>query len=261
MNILEQIKIHKINEVAKKKSNYPIKLLEQSDYIDTPCISLKQSIQDPERSGIIAEFKRKSPSKGYINEHADVEHTTVGYIQAGAVALSVLTDEHYFGAQTSDFNVARASNNSPILQKDFILDEYQIIEAKANGADAILLIMRMLDVKELKSLARFAHSLGLEVFLETHNAIEIESSTAIPFDIIGINNRNLNTFKVDIQNSIQLAAMLPIETVKVAESGIQSIHTIKELKNNGFNGFLMGEYFMKHSNPEKQCKELIQQLT
>jgi indole-3-glycerol phosphate synthase len=260
MNILETIKNHKTIEVEERKSLYPVKLLEKSPFFESPCVSLKTYLGDSKRSGIIAEFKRKSPSKGDINKYAQTQEVTLGYMQAGAAALSVLTDEVFFGAQKNDIQTARKFNYCPILRKDFIIDEYQIVEAKAMGADAILLIAKMLDTASIKKLAAFAKSLGLEVFLETHTEDEVLSSAALDVDLIGINNRNLNSFEVDIENSIRLAQLLPKNLIKVAESGIESADTIRLLKQNGFNGFLIGEYFMRHSNPAEKCKELIENL-
>lgn len=260
MNILEQIKQHKIAEVASKKSMYPIQLLEQSHYFDSACVSMKKYISDPFRSGIIAEFKRKSPSKGDIHKYANVQEITLGYMQAGASALSVLTDQYFFGANKDDLQTARKFNYCPILRKDFIVDEYQIIEAKSMGADVILLIAKMLTAKEIQSFTSVAKSIGLEVFLEFHTEEEILENTTINYDLAGINNRNLNSFDVDIENSIRLANQLPLHVLRIAESGIESPKTIHVLKENGFNGFLIGEYFMRNSRPDHKCKELIKEL-
>ncbi len=260
MNILETIKQHKIKEVEKLKAIYPVKLLEQSIFFESPCVSFSEYVGDPNRSGIIAEFKRKSPSKGDINKYADPEDVTIGYMQAGSAALSVLTDEHFFGAKKGDLTTARRFNYCPILRKDFIVDEYQIMEAKSIGADAILLIAKMITVKEIENFTALAHQLGMEVLLETHTEAEVLSHSESKADAFGINNRNLSTFEVSVENSIRLAEMLPKSKLKIAESGIDSIATINQLKANGFDGFLIGEYFMKHSNPGAKCKELINQL-
>ena len=260
MSILETIKQYKLKEVAERKSLYPIKLLEKSIFFESECVSLKQYITDPNRSGIIAEFKRKSPSKGNINKYADAEQVTLGYMQAGASALSVLTDEHFFGAKKEDLPTARRFNYCPILRKDFVLDEYQIIESKSMGADAILLIAALLTSAEIESFINVAHQLGLEVMLETHTNEEVLSHQETSADIVGINNRNLHNFEVDIENSIKLLKCLPKDMVKVAESGLESAETIRLLKQHGFDGFLIGEYFMRHSHPAEKCKELIKQL-
>lgn len=260
MNILENIRKHKIKEVEDRKALYPVKLLEKSIYYESPCVSLKQYLNDKNRSGIIAEFKRKSPSKSHINKYAQPKEVTLGYMQAGATALSVLTDEIFFGAQQNDLQTARKFNFCPILRKDFIIDEYQIAEAKSMGADAILLIAKILDNKTVKQFTNYAHSLGMEVLLETHTEEEVLSAGSLNIDLIGINNRNLNNFDVDIQTSIRLVKLIPNHLIKVTESGITSAETIHLLKNHGFRGFLIGEYFMRHSNPAQKCKELIQQL-
>jgi indole-3-glycerol phosphate synthase len=260
MNILEEIKQQKLVEVETKKSLYPVKLLQQTLFFESACVSMKKYIGDPKRSGIIAEFKRKSPSKGDINKYANVQEVTLGYMQAGAAALSVLTDEKFFGAKKDDLQTARKFNYCPILRKDFIVDEYQIIEAKSMGADVILLIAKMLSPQEIKALASFAKSLGMEVFLEFQNRQEINENISVDIDLAGINNRSLNTFEVDIENSIHLVGLLPKELLKIAESGIDGATSMKLLKQNGFNGFLIGEYFMRHSNPGQKCKELLKQV-
>jgi indole-3-glycerol phosphate synthase len=221
---------------------------------------MKEYISDTSRSGIIAEFKRKSPSKGDINKYANVQEVTLGYMQSGAAALSVITDEQFFGAKKDDLQMARKFNYCPILRKDFIVDEYQIVEAKSIGADAILLIAKMLSPNEIAQFSVFARSLGLEVFLEFHSEEEIKQNENAQIDLAGINNRNLNSFEVDIENSIRLAGLLPNAVLKIAESGIDTAQTIQTLKQNGFNGFLIGEYLMRHSNPAEKCKELIKQI-
>jgi len=258
--ILETILAHKIREVEERKSLYPVKLLEKSIYYESPCVSLKNYLLDTKRSGIIAEFKRKSPSKGFINTYADAEEVCLGYMQAGAAALSVLTDEHFFGAKAGDLPAARKVNFCPILRKDFIIDEYQIIEAKSLGADVILLIAKMLSPETILQFTDLAHSLGMEVLLELQNETEITEKSVLKCDLLGINNRNLNTFEVNLADSLQLASNLPPETPKIAESGIQSAADIRLLKENGFQGFLIGELFMRHSRPAEKCRELIKQL-
>ncbi len=260
MNILEQIKQHKLAEVSSKKELYPTKLLERTPYFSSACVSMKEYISDTSRSGIIAEFKRKSPSKGDLNKYASVQEVTLGYMQSGAAALSVITDDYFFGAKKDDLQTARKFNYCPILRKDFIVNEYQIVEAKSIGADAVLLIAKMLSPTEIQQFSVFAKSLGLEVFLEFHDEDEIRQNENAIIDLAGINNRNLNSFEVDIENSIRLASLLPNEVLKIAESGIDSAQTILLLKQNGFNGFLIGEYFMRYSSPAEKCKELIKQL-
>lgn len=260
MTILEKIKEHKLKEVKEKKELYPIKLLEKSIFFNSPCVSLADYVSDPKRSGIIAEFKRKSPSKGDINKYANAEQVTLGYMQAGASALSVLTDEVFFGAKKDDLQTARKFNYCPILRKDFIVDEYQIIEAKSIGADAILLIAKMLDADTIKVFTSIAQGLGMEVLLEVNNKEEIIHTQNCNVNLVGINNRDLNTFEVSVDTSIELAKLLPTNLPKIAESGIESVEVIKKLKANGFTGFLIGEYFMRHSNPADKCRELIKAL-
>lgn len=260
MNILDKIVEYKRKEVEERRSLYPTKLLEQSIYFSTQPVSLKKYVQRPDLTGIIAEFKRMSPSKGVINKHAQVERTTIGYMQAGASALSVLTDKPSFGGANEDLTIARKYNYCPILRKDFTINEYQIIEAKSIGADAILLIAAVMDGKQSKTLVDFAHSLGLEVLLEVHDEDELQQHIESNADLIGVNNRNLKNFEVSIEISKRLAPLIPASMVKVSESGITSPNTIIELKKFGYEGFLMGENFMKHSRPEKAALEFISEL-
>lgn len=260
MNILEEIVGHKRNEVAERKSLYPVKLLEQSIYFQSPVVSLKKYVQREDKSGIIAEIKRKSPSRGDINPYVSVERTSIGYMQAGASALSILTDKKFFGGSNEDLTLARKFNFCPILRKDFAVDEYQILEAKSIGADAILLIAAALDPNEISRLARFARSLHLEILLEVHNEKELQDNLEAEVDLIGVNNRDLKTFVTDINISRQLATMIPDTVVKVSESGIENTETIIDLKKYGYQGFLMGQNFMQHSRPEKACKEFIDEL-
>lgn len=259
MTILEEIINYKYSEVIENMSLYPVKLLERSPYFGSECISLKKYLLREDKSGIIAEFKRKSPSKGMINQYADIEQVTIGYMQAGASALSILTDKKYFGGCNEELTEARKLNYCPILRKDFIVDEYQIVEAKSIGADAILLIAAALEKDKLKSLAKFAKTFGLEVLMEVHNEKEIDKANE-SVDIIGVNNRNLNDFTVDINTSVELSEKIPEGFVKISESGISSPEAIKKLKTVGFQGFLIGELFMKTSRPEKACLDFIRKL-
>lgn len=259
MNILEEILAHKRNQVARCKELYPVKLLEQSLYFETRPLSMKHYITRPDLSGIIAEFKRKSPSKGIINAYASVEKVSIGYMQAGASALSILTDSHFFGGSSEDLKTARNFNFCPILRKDFILDPYQIIEAKSIGADTILLIAAALSPEKTAELARFAQELGLEVLLEIHNEQEL-SHLNPAVDLVGVNNRNLNDFSVKIQTSLKLAEKIPADFIKISESGISSPDAIKELKEAGFQGFLIGERFMKTDRPCQSCAEFIKKM-
>ncbi|MBO0356530.1 indole-3-glycerol phosphate synthase TrpC [Hymenobacter sp. BT186] len=259
--ILDKIITHKRQEVLDRQALVPVKLLEKSLYMDAQPLSLRQYLLRDDLSGIIAEFKRKSPSKGVINAHAPVERTTLGYMQAGASALSVLTDSEFFGGKNEDLTVARRYNFCPILRKDFVVDEYQILEAKSIGADAVLLIAAVLTGEEVLRLGRFAKSLGLEVLLEIHNAEELDK-TLHPdaVSLVGVNNRNLHDFSVSLDTSGELAQRIPTDYVKVTESGLSSATDIEALRAVGYRGFLIGETFMRHSRPEKACAALVQQL-
>lgn len=260
MNILDQIIAHKKEEVAQRKSLYPVKLLEQSTYFEGKPVSLKKYIRREDKVGIIAEFKRQSPSKGVINSGAKVEKTTIGYMQAGASGLSILTDAKYFGGKNDDLITARSFNFCPILRKDFIIDEYQIIEAKSIGADVILLIAAALQPEAVKSLGAFAQSLGLEVLLEVHSKEELESSLNPNVDLLGVNNRNLSTFETTVQTSKDLAELIPKDFVKVSESGISDPAVVVDLVNYGYEGFLIGEHFMTKGSPEKACRDFVKQI-
>lgn len=259
MKILDTIIAHKRKEVAERKSLYPVKLLEKSIYFSSPSVSLKKYLLREDKIGIIAEFKRRSPSKGIINQYAPVERTSIGYMQAGASALSVLTDSEFFGGKNEDLTTARKFNYCPILRKDFTVDEYQIIEAKSIGADAILLLANVLSEKEIKSFAKTAKSLGLEVLLELRDKSEIKSICP-DVEIVGVNNRNLKDFSVNVKQSLDLAKHIPTGLIKVSESGIDSAGTIHELRKAGYKGFLMGEKFMKHSRPEIACANFIKEV-
>ncbi|MDY0077451.1 MAG: indole-3-glycerol phosphate synthase TrpC [Bacteroidales bacterium] len=257
--ILDQIIAAKHEELQERKSLYPIKLLEKSIYFETPPLSLKKYLCRAELSGIIAEFKRRSPSKGEINPYADVERTTIGYMQAGASALSVLTDETFFSGKNQDLMIARKFNFCPILRKDFIIDEYQIIEAKSIGADAILLIASALNASEIKRFGKLATSLGMEILLEIHTEIELEKITDEQF-LAGVNNRNLQQMETQLETAFKLAEKLPKAMVKVAESGLKNPETIVQLKEAGYQGFLIGEHFMLESRPEKACRKFIKAI-
>lgn len=260
MNILDQIIERKKIEVLEAKKNISYQKLEQSILFETPNISLKKSLLSTHKLGIIAEHKRKSPSKGIINESFSVEFVTQGYQNAGASALSILTDVDYFDGSMNDLLLARKATNIPILRKDFILEEYQILEAKAWGADIILLIAANLEPKLLANLAKFAASLSLEVLLEVHNKNELLHNLHPNIDFIGVNNRNLKTFDVSIENSLQLADTIPNDFIKIAESGLHSAKEILTLQKAGYKAFLIGESFMKTFNPGEACKKLLDEI-
>lgn len=260
MNILEEIIQFKYQEVAERKRITPGKTLEQAIHFNRPVVSMKECILQPDKTGIIAEIKRKSPSKGIINGSISVEDIARGYTQAGVSGLSVLTDLKYFGGTNEDLMAARASGDCPILRKDFVVDEYQILEAKAIGADVILLIAAALKPNHLKRLAEFAHALKLEVLLEIHNEREWEDNAGARIDMLGVNNRDLKTFITDTAVSIRLAEKIPATMVKVSESGIENPETIIELRKHGYKGFLMGQSFMQNHSPEKACQEFVNRL-
>lgn len=260
MNILEKIVAHKKKEVEEQKSLVPVKALERSLYFENTALSMKKHLLMEGESGIIAEFKRMSPSEGIINAQANVADTTIGYRRAGASALSVLTDVQFFGGKNEDLLVARKYNYCPIIRKDFIVDEYQIIEAKSMGADTILLIAAALQPNEVKSLAAFTKLMGMEVLLEVHNEKELREYIVDDVDIVGVNNRNLGTFETAIKTSIDLAELIPDQFVKISESGIKEPATIATLRKYGYKGFLMGTYFMKFENPEHACAEFIKEM-
>ena len=258
MNILDTIIAHKRTEVEQRKAAILVEDMKRSPYfLRQPC-SLKASLLDDSLTGIIAEFKRQSPSKGIINGQADVVAVTRAYAEGGAAGLSVLTDEHFFGGCTDDLMKARV-NTIPILRKDFIVDEYQIVEARAMGADVILLIAACLEPAEVKRLAIFARNLDMEVLLELHGEEELEH-ICDETELVGINNRNLKTFAVDIERSLAMARRIPDNKIKIAESGISSVDMIRLFKENGFRGFLVGETFMKENDPGAAFKSFAASL-
>ncbi|RDC54776.1 indole-3-glycerol phosphate synthase TrpC [Pedobacter chinensis] len=259
-SILDKIVLRKKEEVAHAKRLISIQDLEKSDYFKRTPYSFKEFLLAENRTGIIAEFKRRSPSKGLINGVADVANVTKAYNNAGASALSVLTDVDFFGGKTDDLLAARAANEIPILRKDFMIDEYQILEAKAWGADIILLIAAILTPKQINDFGKFAHDLGLNVLLEVHNLEELERSICPNLDAIGVNNRNLADFTVNIQTSFDLVNRIPDEFLKISESAISNPQTIKDLRTAGFNGFLIGENFMKTDDPGASIKEFVTQI-
>ena len=260
MNILDQIVARKREEVASAKAKTTVKELEQALYFGRETFSLKDFLLDPSKTGIIAEFKRKSPSKGIINNQVSVEEVTTGYAAAGASALSVLTDHDFFMGHDNDLLAARKVNEIPVLRKDFMVDEYQIIEAKALGADIVLLIAACLTPQEILSFAKLAKSLGLSTLLEVHSQEEL-NGTLNPFlDVIGVNNRNLKDFTVSIDTSIALAETIPTDFLKISESAIGNPETIKLLKTVGYNGFLIGENFMKTENPGQAMQDFVKEL-
>lgn len=258
MNILDKIIADKFKEVELKKSIIPVSQLENSALFDRTCFSLVENLKNG--SGIIAEHKRRSPSKSVINQNLNIQDVVKGYETAEVSGISVLTDGKYFGGSLEDLLYARASVKIPILRKEFMIDEYQVKEAKAHGADAILLIAAVLSEKQLIHLADLAKDLGMDVLLEIHNEEELQKSLKVNADMIGVNNRNLKTFEVSIDNSKNLAKLIPDEFVKVSESGISNTKAIADLKQYGYQGFLIGENFMKTDNPGTAAKRFITEL-
>ena len=259
MNILDKIVIDKRKEVDLRKSLIPVSQLEQSVLFERDTNSLAQRLM-ANNSGIIAEHKRRSPSKSVINQSLNVQDVASGYENAGVCGMSVLTDVKYFGGAIDDLLLARASCNLPLLRKEFIIDEYQILEAKAYGADVILLIAAILTKAEIKQFSEFAKSLNLDVLLEVHNEEELHKSIMPSLDMLGVNNRNLKTFEVSLETSKLLSKLIPNDFVKVSESGISSVDAIKELQPYGYKGFLIGENFMKTENPGASAAEFIKDL-
>lgn len=256
MNILEEIIAQKRIEVQQKKLLVPEELLLTAKDFTRKCRSLKEALSSTRSSGIIAEFKRKSPSKGWLKEHASVGQIVKDYHNAGAAGISILTDEIFFGGTLDDLKAGRETIEIPILRKDFIMDEYQLVESKACGADVILLIAAYLTPGRVNELAVKARDLGLEIILEIHHEGEL-SHICDEVDIVGINNRDLTTFIVDIARSAELAVKVPAGKLMISESGINSDSEVLYLRNYGFSGFLVGEKFMREDNPGKACEDFI----
>lgn len=257
-NILAKIVETKFGEIADRKNQISIAQLEAMPFFERQCYSLKANLLDATKTGIIAEFKRQSPSKGTINAVANVAEVTNAYTQFGAAGVSVLTDGPYFGGSLDDLSIA-VQNSIPVLRKEFIIDEFQIIEAKAFGASVILLIASCLTPTQTQFLACVAKTLGMEVLLELHDESELDHICEA-IDFVGINNRSLKSFEVNIEHSLKLKDLLPKGKLSIAESGIYDLETFQLLKKEGFDGFLMGEYFMKQENPAKAFEEFSKQI-
>ena len=260
MNILDKIIEAKKAEIACQKSVVQIETLKDTFAFNNECISMKAGLLKKGSSGIIAEFKRQSPSKGVINANAKVEKVAKSYIKAGAACLSVLTEPKFFGGSQADLIKARKANPEiPILRKDFIIDPYQLFEAKAHGADVVLLIAACLEKKQAELLVQQAKNLGMEVLMEVHNEEELEKINDF-VDMVGVNNRDLKTFDVNIETSVRLGKLIPERFVKISESGLKSAKEIHYLRKQGFMGFLIGETFMKTDNPGETCCKFIEEL-
>ncbi|WP_223648741.1 indole-3-glycerol phosphate synthase TrpC [Hymenobacter psoromatis] len=262
MTILDKIIAEKRLEVTRCEAEMPVTALHALPPFTRPVLSARAALTAAGSSGIIAEFKRRSPSKGVLNGTAEAGATTAGYAAAGAAVLSVLTDEPFFGGTADDLRAARAACPiTPILRKDFIISEYQITEARAMGADLILLIASCLSPAEVVQFSAFAHSLELEVLLEVHDEAELRSHLADTVDLVGVNNRNLATFATDVETSARLAGLIPRTFVRVAESGLQHASTILALRRAGYQGFLIGETFMKTTDPAAALAGLVAELS
>ena len=259
MNILDTIVERKRTEVAERKQRKPLEVIKADALYTRKTISLVEGLSRPYASGIIAEFKRKSPSKGIINDRVDPVEVTNAYQDAGASAVSILTDAYFFGGDDQDVVRARQVLDIPILRKEFIIDEYQVHEAKALGADLILLIAACLSKEEVVRFSTLARSLGLEVLLELHDEDELEHVCAT-VDLVGINNRSLKTFDVNIARSLRMAGQLPKDKLKVAESGIDDPAQVKLFRENGYSAFLIGENFMKTNDPGMALHEFRNQI-
>lgn len=259
MTILEKIIENKKKELSILERLTPLKELEKSGYFKRQPYSLSSFIADKSKTGIISEFKRKSPSKGVINSFSLPGDVVSGYFREGASGVSILTDTRFFGGSVSDLMIVRDKSEFPILRKDFIIDEYQVIESKSVGADTILLIAAVLTGSEILKFSEVARSLGMEVLLEVHTPEELDKVN--PFvNIIGVNNRNLKTFEVDIETSIKTAGKIPSGYCKISESGISYASAIKNLRSHGFDGFLIGEKFMSSPDPVKAFSDFVLEL-
>lgn len=259
MHILERIVTVKKREIALKKKLLPPDHLKRIPLFDRKCISMAEALRAT-NPGIIAEHKRRSPSEAVINQGLALDKIVEGYDRAGANGLSILTDTTFFGGSLEDLLIARSCTKLPILRKDFIIDPYQVLEAKAYGADVILLIAAILKKEEVEALMQLAHDLNMEVLLEVHSKEEYERSMTDGIDMLGVNNRDLKTFQVQVQTSIEMAAHIENKVVLVSESGLRDAKTIRRLHGHGFHGFLIGTYMMKQKDPGVAARELIKQI-
>jgi indole-3-glycerol phosphate synthase len=259
MNILEKIVLRKSEEITERKRTSSLESLKDHPYYYRSAYSLVNSLQGDNSSGIIAEFKRRSPSKGIINDKVDPVVVTSAYQDAGAAAVSILTDTDFFGGSSEDVTRSREALSIPILRKEFIVDPYQIHEARHMGADLILLIAACLSASQVQDLSAEARSIGLEVLLELHDEDELVHICET-VDLVGINNRSLKTFDVDIERSLRMASAIPEGKPKVAESGIDDPEQVKMFRKNGYKGFLIGENFMKNVDPGNALKQFISNI-
>ncbi len=258
MSYLDTIVANKIEELKALKAQYNESYWERQPFFSRKCNSMRKSLELSD-TGIISEFKRKSPSKGYIKEEADPSVIIPGYEGNGASGVSILQDKKFFAGGYEDMLAVRSKVNLPLLFKEFIVDEYQLTMAKGCGADIVLLIASVLSTDECMRLARKAHELGMETLLELHENGETDHIDE-NIDVVGINNRNLKTFEVDLEASIRLCHEIPDDFLKISESGISMPDTVAMLRKEGFRGFLMGENFMKTENPPLSLKRFIEQV-
>ena len=259
MKILDKIVEDKKLELESLSTKIPISTLEKRNLFSRQCISLKESILSSS-SGIICEFKRKSPSNNNINYKTSITKAVKGYQKAGAVGLSILTNKKYFDGDINDIIEIRDISDIPILRKEFIISEYQIIEAKSIGSDAVLLIASILTSEDILTFSSLAKSLGLEVLVEVHSYEEMKKISGNDIDIIGVNNRNLDTLEIDLNNSIEIYKEIPDKFLKISESGISRVESILKLREVGYQGFLIGENFMKSSDPMEEAYNFIKQV-
>lgn len=255
--ILDAIVARKHQEILEAKQRYPLAALQAGSRFQRPTTSLRQRLLSPQNSGIIAEFKRRSPSKGWLHQHAVAAEVAAGYTAAGAAGMSVLTDADFFGGAPFDLQSIDAPT-LPLLRKDFMVDEYQFYEARAWGASVVLLIAACLQPAQTLAFTRLAHSLQMEVLLEVHTLDELNAHYHSEVDMVGVNCRNLKTFALDKSLFQTMAAALPADAVKVAESGIDAPETIVALRKLGYKGFLMGEQFMKQPLPAQALRQFVQ---
>lgn len=258
MHILDKIIVQKRLEVIRHREAVPLDRLVAAELSGREPVSFRQALL-ASRTGIIAEFKRKSPSKGWIHPDASPELVVPAYERGGAVAASVLTDGPFFGGSPGDLRRVRERVAFPVLRKDFIIDEYQLYQARALGADVVLLIAAVLSPALVKQFARTAHRLGLEVLLEIHAEEELECLCP-EIDVAGVNNRNLKTFVTDVETSFRLGEKLPAGLVRISESGLSSADTVRQLREAGFGGFLMGENWMKEADPGQALADFVSRL-
>ena len=259
MDILDKIMADKKVEVQERKQHVPVESLEASHHFKRPTLSLREKLVRDLDGGIIAEFKRKSPSRGMIRETADPVEITRGYREAGACGLSVLTDSKYFAGSSEDLIRVREAHHLPILRKDFIMDEYQVLEARAWGADVILLIAAVVGKERIRDLSQLARTIGLEVLLEVHQESELDVLNEY-IDMVGVNNRDLKKMVTNVNTSLALAEKIPADFQKISESGISDAATLLTLRAHGYRGFLIGEYFMQSPDPGDACQRLVDGL-